>query len=216
MSMHVTPVAPFVGMATPRLWLRHFAPTDLPVLLAYHNDPTVLHFQGWAPWDEATAAGVIAASVHDQPGTPGSWFQFAIELQASGACVGDVGLYTNAEHARLGQVGYTIAPAHQGNGYATEAVGAVIDYAFRTLQLHRLTATLDMTNRASAALLERLGFRREAAMIQNSWYNGAWCDEYLYAILSHEWVARHPAPLFRAGSPLRTQTGAAPDDQQGR
>ncbi len=196
--------ARFSGMATPRLWLRHFSQADLGTLLAYHNHPTVRHYQGWDSWDESGAAAFIAAMADAQPGSPGGWFQFAIEQQASGVHVGDVALLTMWADSRLGEVGYTIAPAHQGNGYATEAVAAVIDYAFRTLHMHRLTATIDATNRASAALVERLGFRREAAMIQNTWYHGGWCDEYLYAVLAHEWAARHPAPLFRAGSPVRT------------
>lgn len=197
------PALPFAGMATPRLWLRPFTYADIPTLLAYRNDAEIIYFQGWNPMSEAEAAALVASTIDDQPGTPGQWYQFAIELQSSGAHVGDCGLHTLAADPRQAEIGYTIAPAHQRNGYAAEAAAAVADYTFRVLHTHRLTATLDATNRASAALCERLGMRREAAYVQNVWYHGRYCDEFLYAILAHEWMARHPAPLFRAAARRR-------------
>ncbi len=49
---------------------------------------------------------------------------------------------------------------------------------------------VDCLNDRSVALLERLGFRREGHFLQNVWFKGAWGDEYLYAILREEWLAR--------------------------
>ncbi|MGL4650267.1 MAG: GNAT family N-acetyltransferase [Caldilineaceae bacterium] len=186
---------PFRGLLTSRLLLRPFRHDDVPTLIAYRNDPAVMHFQGWDAWGEGQAHAFVAEVQEAEPGTAGQWYQFAIEERAGGVHIGDVGLHTQFDQ-RQHEIGYTVAPAYQGRGHAREAVGAVVDYAVRHLTSHRVTATLDDQNHASAAVIERLGFRCEAHLLQNGWYHGRWCDEYSYAILAHEWLARHPLPLF--------------------
>jgi len=108
-------------------------------------------------------------------------------LKATGAHIGDLALHGRADDARQAEIGYTLARAAWGLGLATEAVGALLDYAFGPLGLHRITATLDIANARSAALLARLGFRREAHYRQSYWDGRAWTDEYLYALLHDEW-----------------------------
>ena len=66
----------------------------------------------------------------------------------------------------------------------------VLDYAFGSLGLHRIIAIADCRNAPSWALLERLGMRREGHFVENSWFKGDWADEYLYAILRHEWLSK--------------------------
>lgn len=88
----------------------------------------------------------------------------------------------------IGEIGYTFARAYQRSGLATEATRAALDFAFDSLRLNRIIATMDCRNSASIALTERLGMRREGHFIQNSWFKGEWCDEYLYALLRKEWM----------------------------
>jgi RimJ/RimL family protein N-acetyltransferase len=131
-----------------------------------------------------------------EPGTPGEWFAFALELTATGVHIGDCALHVRADDPRQAEIGYTLARQYHGAGVATEAVRALLDYAFTTLQLHRVTATVDCDNSPSMRLLERVGMRREGHFRQCTWFKGQWCDEYLYAILREEWAARvrhHPA-----------------------
>jgi RimJ/RimL family protein N-acetyltransferase len=64
----------------------------------------------------------------------------------------------------------------------------LLDYLFNELNLHRVIAECDVENIASYRLLERLGFRREAHLIENIWFKGAWGSEFHYAILEREWA----------------------------
>jgi RimJ/RimL family protein N-acetyltransferase len=137
---------------------------------------------------EDLARVLITEMQAGQPGVPGYWFQFALELKATWAHIGDCALHTRGDDARLGEIGYTIAQDYQRKGYAVEAVNSVLDYAFRVLRMHRISATVDTRNVRSIALLERLSFRREAHMRQCAWFHNEWCDEYLYAILREEWL----------------------------
>jgi RimJ/RimL family protein N-acetyltransferase len=118
------------------------------------------------------------------PDTPGTWLQLAITVD--GGVIGDCGLHFLDD--RQAEVGVTLDPAHQGRGYATEAVRAVLGYLFGTLGKHRVVATTDVRNRPAAALFERLGFRREAHYVRNVWFKGEWGDEFLYALLAEEWA----------------------------
>jgi RimJ/RimL family protein N-acetyltransferase len=64
----------------------------------------------------------------------------------------------------------------------------MIDVAFRDLNAHRVVARLDARNDASRHLLERLGMRREAHLVQNEFIKGEWTDELIFAVLEGEWA----------------------------
>jgi RimJ/RimL family protein N-acetyltransferase len=106
---------------------------------------------------------------------------------------GDAGLCWLSATDREAEVGYTFSPAYHGKGYATEAATALVDLAFSGLGAHRVIGHLDARNTASAAVLERLGMRREAHFVENEWVKGEWTDDAVYAVLSSEWQA-HRSP----------------------
>ena len=83
---------------------------------------------------------------------------------------------------------YWVAPDYQGNGYATEATRLCLDYAFRERGFHKISAYVLVTNHASAAVLEKLGFVREGVHRQESFVDGEWVDEHKYGILAEEWL----------------------------
>ena len=80
-------------------------------------------------------------------------------------------------------------PNHHGHGYGTEGARLMLRLGFEVLGLHRIIGRCDARNTASARVMERLGMRREAHLIENEWVNGEWTDELLYAMLDHEWRA---------------------------
>ena len=178
----------FKQLGTPRLILRRFRIDDLEPFIAYRNDPEVARYQSWESFSRAEGETFIARQSRARPGIPGLWFQFAAELKDSGVLAGDCALLLIRSARRIGEIGYTFSRAYQGNGLATEAVRAVIDYGFDSLGLNRVIATTDCRNLRSLALMKRLGMREEGHFIQNTWFKGAWCDEYQYAVLRSEWM----------------------------
>jgi RimJ/RimL family protein N-acetyltransferase len=89
-------------------------------------------------------------------------------------------------------IAYSLSRSAWKKGYAGEAVGKLLDYLFRALDLHRIVADCDVNNLASSRLLERLGFRREGHSLESFWLEkeSAWGDEYYYALLQREWILR--------------------------
>lgn len=91
------------------------------------------------------------------PGDPDGWVQFSVEARDTGRLVGDVGLSPAEGESGVVKIGYTMDPAHQGRGYATEAVRALVDYAFDTLGADIVRAYASAENLPSIRVAEKAG-----------------------------------------------------------
>jgi RimJ/RimL family protein N-acetyltransferase len=180
----------FTELRSPRLILRRLQRADLPALCEYRSLPEVARYQSWESFGPDEAARLIDGQSGLEPNVPGTWFQLAIVAAAAGVLVGDCGLHCRQDDSRQMEIGITLALAHQGRGYATETLGLVLDYLFVRLDKHRVTAITDADNEAAAALLRRLGFRREGHFIENVWFKGKWGSEFSFALLQREWEQR--------------------------
>ncbi|MFC8016348.1 GNAT family N-acetyltransferase, partial [Streptomyces cinereoruber] len=175
----------FMLIETPRLRLRHFCSSDAAVFSAYRSDPSVARYQDWtAPVTIEAATAIVKEFASSDPTSPG-WFQYAIELKSTGRLIGDVAsrLHDNRMQADLG---YTLAPEHQGHGYATEAAQALLDDLF-TRGIRRVSAECDARNLRSAMLLQRLGFQLEGIRPQATWIKEEWTDDLLFGLLADRW-----------------------------
>ena len=174
-------------LPTERLVLRRFEESDLEAFLAYRNDPEVARYQTWSSFSREEAEAFLASQRAVERWTPGTWVQLALERREAPGLIGDCALKVLADDPRQAEIGFTLARAWQGRGYGTEAVAALLDHLFGPLGLHRVVAVTDAENASAAALLERVGMRREGHLVENVWFKGAWGSEFLYAMLDWEW-----------------------------
>jgi RimJ/RimL family protein N-acetyltransferase len=192
-------VAPSWPMETGRLLLRPFEAGDLEPLHAIHSDEGVAR---WLYNEPRTLAETRELLAHKVAGSAlrgeGEWLSAAVVLRESGDLVADVSLLWASEVHRQGELGFIVHPAHHGRGYATEASRPMLAFALETVGLHRVVGRLEPRNTGSARVLEKLGMRLEAHLVENEWVKGEWQSELVYAILAREW---------RVGS-----SGAEPDD----
>jgi len=190
-----------VLLSTRRLELRCFRAEDAAVFAAYRSDPEVARYQSWdAPVSLSDATALIAEFGAGDPRSPG-WFQYAVELRAESALIGDVGVNLHGNRMQA-EIGFSIAPAYQGHGYATEALLCVLDHLFAGEGLRRVSAECDARNLRSARLLERVGFRREGHRVANTWIKGEWTDDLLFGLLAENWRGRRSG-LDVGGDPER-------------
>jgi RimJ/RimL family protein N-acetyltransferase len=119
-----------------------------------------------------------------------------------GPVIGDLMLRYTSAVDRQAEIGYVFHPDAQGRGLATEAARALVDLAFDGLGVHRVYGAIDARNGASARVLEHLGMRREAHLVENEWVKGEWTDEVIYAVLADEWAQRR-----RLGEEGRSEEG---------
>ena len=181
----------FLPIRTARLVLRRFVPADAATLSEYRSDPEVARYQSWpTPYSVAAARRLIDEQSHLDGPRAGDWLQIAATL--ADELIGDVAVRLS-DDGHTARIGYTIARAHQRRGFGVEAAGAVVAHLFAS-GLHRVQASLDPRNVASARLLERLGFRHEGTAIAAELDDGEWCDVAHYAILRDEHASRVSPP----------------------
>jgi RimJ/RimL family protein N-acetyltransferase len=185
----------FERLTSERLVLRRFRASDIETFVRYRADPAVARFQSWEDFTAADGQEFLASMSRQHPDTPGEWFQFAVELRATGTMVGDCALHALADKPREVEIGFTLAPAFHGRGYATEAVACLLDYVFGPLAKERAVGITDGRNTPSIAVLERLGFERDPTAREQVIFKGEPCDEYRYGVRREDWSARQRRSL---------------------
>jgi RimJ/RimL family protein N-acetyltransferase len=192
MVIIIEPVlTPEYPIKTDRLLLRLYTQDDLDDVYDIQSRPGVTRYLYWGPRDREQAQSsldmkVDASRLKDE----GDNLTLAVVLPETGKVIGDVMLIWVSREHRQGEIGYVFHPDHGGHGYATEAAEVMLRLGFEALGLHRIIGRLDGRNTASARVLERLGMRREAHLVQNEIVKGEWTDELIYAMLQDEWRDR--------------------------
>lgn len=116
-------------------------------------------YQSWDSYTLEDAKRLYAVQLVTRFGSMGSWHQVAIADNASDTLMGDCALHFRGEGEL--EIGFTLAPAWQGQGLAREAVGLLLDHAFGAMHMHRVLAVTDAENVPAHKLLKHSGFRME-------------------------------------------------------
>ncbi|MDH2415525.1 GNAT family protein [Nocardioides sp. CER19] len=177
---------PAPTLHTDRLRLRPFTAADADDLFALHSSAHVLRYWDSPPWREPARAERFLAACR-QMADEGTGARPAIERASDGAFLGWCSLTRwNPDH-RSASLGYCLTDAAWGQGYATEAARALLQWAFDTLDLNRVQAEADTRNAASARVLEKLGFVREGTLREDCVVDGEVSDSWVYGLLRREW-----------------------------
>jgi RimJ/RimL family protein N-acetyltransferase len=192
-SRQLTEHAPGWPIETARLLLRPFQIADLDALYAINSDEGVVRYlyNDARTLDEVRELldrKIAGALVQRE----GDWLSAAVVLRETRELVGDLSLLWSSEVHRQGELGFIFHPAHHGNGYATEASRPMLAFGFDTLDLHRVIGRTEPRIVGSARVLEKLGMRREALLVENEWVKGEWQSELIYAMLVGEWADDSP------------------------
>ena len=176
---------------TGRLVVRPWRESDLDDLQVMQTDPEVVRYVPWQVWTREESAAWLAKRRRETALTAeGDALSLAVERRTDGRVIGSVNAWWRSAVDRQGEVGWVLARDAQGQGYAAEAVTALVDVLLERLDLHRVTASMDARNEASARLARRLGMRQEAHFVESGMFKGELGDELVFAVLRREWLAR--------------------------
>ncbi|TDB73333.1 GNAT family N-acetyltransferase [Micromonospora sp. KC721] len=164
--------------------LRDLRPDDAADALAIIGDDRVTHWLSFDSRNHATAVAMIEGAVTRAQLDPRNEYYLAV-ADAADRMIGFARLGLTGHQAA--KLGYAIGADHWGHGYATDAARTIVDYGFRVLKLHRITAAIGPDNAASIAVVKRLGMQYEGRLRDHVFTNGAWRDSLLYSILAPEW-----------------------------
>jgi RimJ/RimL family protein N-acetyltransferase len=172
---------------TARLSLREFVKTDFDAIHAYSADPRVTRYLFFGPRDEDATADYLDGLLASQRELPRTRFELAVEESASGRLIGACDL--SLIERDVADLGYMLGTLDWGKGYATEIARALIDAAFFELGAERVISTVDVNNKASIRVLEKIGMRWEAVFRKHRRAKNRWWDCHLFVLPRAVWEA---------------------------
>jgi ribosomal-protein-alanine N-acetyltransferase len=171
---------------TDRLLLREVAHQDIQKIYNLYSLPESARYEYWDPIDLSKANRLVGRWIRDQKRQPCPAYHFIVLLKTNKSMVGICGLeigFNPNEAGQIGHVGYRYFPEIWGNGYATEALSGVVKFAFAQLTLHKIESGCVRENKASARVLEKVGFRLEGCRRKSFLIGQTWHDFMIYGIL---------------------------------
>ncbi|GAA5264107.1 hypothetical protein ACOSOMT5_P0527 [Acidiphilium sp. MT5] len=181
------PPLPTPTLQTPRLRLRPFTPADIAAIFALQSDPIVMRYAERPPWTEQAQAERFI-TVSQEMAQEGRGARLAIERQTDGAFLGTCNIFNWNQTNRNAKLGYSLTTTAWGQGIATEACRALLHWAFRALNLHRVQSETHPDNIASNRVLEKLGFIHEGTLREDCIVNDEITDSKIYGLLRRDWT----------------------------
>ncbi len=172
---------------TPRLQLREFTREDLEGIVGYSSDPKVTRYLFFGPRDRDSTVEYLDDLLVSQRQKPRTRFELAITEISSGALIGACDL--SLIETRVCDLGYMLGHPYWGQGYATEVAHSLTNVAFQQLRAERVISTVDVNNRASIRVLEKIGMRWEAVYRKHRRVKNRWWDCHLYILPRTVWEA---------------------------
>ncbi|MBK9416642.1 MAG: GNAT family N-acetyltransferase [Flavobacteriales bacterium] len=165
----------FPVLTTERLVLRELRPSDAEQVLAMRSDPEVMQHVNRPLAHTMDDALALIDLIHGR-GAAGESVQWAITVKENDGFIGLIGFWRIVKEHHLAELGYTLARAHWGKGFASEAIAATLEFGFGTIGLHRVEAITRPRNTASVRALVKNGFVQEGHFKEDIFWNGEFHD----------------------------------------
>ncbi|MCA9944931.1 MAG: GNAT family N-acetyltransferase [Anaerolineales bacterium] len=183
----------FPELHTERLVLRRTLLTDAPAVFIFRSDPYVQRFNGPVFVDVAEAEALIH-ELNDEYFNK-SGICWGVTLKNENKVIGLFGIHHWNKYHRRAEVGYDLNQSYWGQGIASEALRAILQFGFEQMNLNRIYAGTIAENHESVQLLEAIGFEREGTRRGFSWEDdGTFHDSAMFGLLRDEFVMT-PLPL---------------------
>lgn len=175
---------PFPNLESERLVLRQITPNDVNEIFALRSNPETMKYIPRPLVTTIDQAMEHIKMIQDKI-VSSEGLNWAITEKGNPKMIGIIGHYRiRWEHFRS-EIGYMLLPEYQGKGIITEAIQLMIRFGFDDMKMHSLEAIIDPANLASAKVLEKNGFIKEAHLKENEFYEGKFLDTVIYSIINN-------------------------------
>lgn len=172
-------------LKTERLLLRKIQPDDAEMVYAWMSDPEVCKYERWEPHPNADYSRGYIIEVFDGYKSD-CIYQWGIEL--NGKLIGSVSIVGVSDFDQKAILGYCLARKYWSNGYATEAVKAVLHYIFTEIGLNRIEASHSTNNIASGRVLEKARMHLEGQSKDYYFCNSGFQDSRLFGVTKEQYL----------------------------
>jgi [ribosomal protein S5]-alanine N-acetyltransferase len=183
--MNENPFLPFKNLESERLLLRQMTHADVDEVFTIRSSPELMKYVPRPLLQNKEEAKHLIDIINERIISK-EGINWAVTIKPNNKLVGYIGHYQiKWEHFRS-EIGYMFLPEVQGKGIATEAIQLLIDYGFNIMKMHSIEAVIDPENIASAKVLEKNGFVKEAHFKENEFYDGKFIDSVIYSIINQK------------------------------
>ena len=180
-----TNFSPFPEIQTHRLLLRRMVLADAPEVQALRSDKAVMKFID-RPLTKTTEDAKAWIQLVDDALNNNNGIAWAITLtDEPNKLIGNISFWRIIKQHYRAEIGYMLSAAHWRTGIMKEAILAVHDFGFKQMKLHSIEAHINPANAASAAVLESVGYIREAYFREDYFFQGRFLDTAIYSLLQN-------------------------------
>jgi len=181
-----------------RLVLRPHLESDFDAIHAFSSDADVCRYMQWGPNTEAQTRSFLDSTILNQRVTPKINYDFLIVVAETSQVVGSFTLRLAKPDSPLGEIGYVLSRQSWGKGYASEAANLVMNFGFNELGLHKISATCEPLNFASAKVLQKAGLKVEGYLRKHLLIKGQWRDTLVFGCVKEERAANIADLILKA------------------
>ncbi len=178
-------LSPFPVITTARLLLGPIQKADATALLLLRSDEKVMQYIDKERTKTIAEAEALIKHINDDAdNNNGITWRISLKDADPNQLVGTIGFWRIIKQHHRAEIGYMLHPGLWGKGFMQEALQAVIDFGFNNMQLHSIEAHINPANAASAGILEKMGFIREAYFKEDFYFRGKFLDSAIYSLLN--------------------------------
>lgn len=180
----------FPVLRTKRLVLREVTPKDVSWYFRHFNTWEIADGEEFPGPKDMEAARKELKLYFIDTFREGVGIRWGITFRGSDELIGSAGFYKWRKESARVEAGYDLDPRYWHKGIMTEAMTAMIDYAFDVMKVHRIEVLIAPRNKESQGLVRRLGFRKEGVLRDHDFYNGKFSDDLIFSLLEQDWRKR--------------------------
>lgn len=179
-------LTPFPVLQSDRFTLRRVIRDDVPGIYNMRSNPEVMRFIP-RPLSQTPADAEAVFNMMDEKIEQNAGLNWAIALREQPeSFLGVIGIFRIDLDNYRGELGYMLLPEHWNKGVVSELIPIILQFGFKTLNLHSIEAIIDPGNHASRRVLEKSGFRQEAYFRENCFWDGQFLDAVVFSVLEKD------------------------------
>jgi ribosomal-protein-alanine N-acetyltransferase len=176
---------PFPNLETERLLLRRVNNNDVNEIFVLRSDTEIMKYIPRPLVKNKEEALEHIATINTKIDS-NEGINWGITIKGNNTLIGIIGFYRIEIENYRAEIGYILHPNHSGKGIVSEAVKKLLEYGFNTMKLHSTIGVISPENYASAKVLEKNGFIKEAYFKENQYFEGRFLDSAVYSLVYKE------------------------------
>ncbi|GKU78150.1 GNAT family N-acetyltransferase [Paenibacillus sp. L3-i20] len=172
-----------------RLLLTQITTDDLDFICRVECDQNLWYYEDFVHSDVNEVREEYMEKIEEEGERSSYDFIISLRDDKHNTPIGLAQIWHYVDHRRSWELGFSILPDYERQGYGSESVKLLLDFAFNQLDAHKVIGMCNSLNTRSSAIMERLGMTKEAVFKEELYWQEQWIDQHFFSILEKEYFA---------------------------